>query len=319
MMRRLERIGWLMCSLLLALPLATCAPSPLQHVPIVVSSATTPEQLLLGKMTILALRAAGYNVLDRTAQGDSWVVRAALESGAVDLCWDYTGDVWFSHLHHDARITAPEALFALVRAEDALRQLSWLAMAPSQRTMALFVHKELTKADEIAKISDLAIYTQRVNRNVRLCIPEALYDETRGIRGLEQVYDLHFNRDRIRFGTVQDGYRALGQGECDCALGFASDPEIDTETMIPLSDDRGFFPVSNLAVVVRTEIADQLPTLEPALIALSQLLTSETMSALQRQITVEGQKPEAVARRFLSQHGMLKHGWTAPTATPETP
>jgi osmoprotectant transport system substrate-binding protein len=309
---------WLSLGLLAALVLPGCRPNPLQRVPITVASAVSPEQLVLGKMTVLALSAAGYRVNDKTGMGEPWLVRAALETGTVDLCWDYTGDAWLVYLQHDLRIADPGAVYATVRAEDARNQLSWLAMSPYTHTLALAMRADLAGKHQIAQLSDLAGYIKQVNPDTSLCVPEKLYESVQGIRGLERLYGMRFNRERAHFMSSQDGYRALADGTCDCVLGFSSDPEARGAQVRMLADDRGFFQASNLAPVLRTPILEELPSLEPTLAEISRLLTPEVINDFQRQVTENGRKPEVVARGFLMRHGMLKRGWGAPTPTMTT-
>ncbi len=315
---RLPRQLWASVCLLAILVLIGCRPNPLGRVSITVASANTPEQLILGKMTVNALTAAGYKVNDRTGLGDPWVVRGALEAGTVDLAWDYTGDTWLGYLQHDLRIADPAVVYATVRAEDARHQLSWLAMAPYQHTMVLVMRADLADKFEITRLSDLADYTQRVNREASLCVSESLYDSMQGIRGLERLYGLQFNGERVRFVSPQEGYQAVAGGQCDYALGYSGDPEINDKKIRVLADDRGFFQASNLAPVLRTPILEELPSLEPTMAQISRLLTPEAMSDLVHQVTMDGRKPETVARNFLAQYGLLRRGWSAPTPTMTT-
>src|SRR5262245_7184219 len=55
-----------------------------------VGSKEFTEQLLLGKMLVLLLKDAGYTVEDKTGIGGSPAVRAALESGDIDVYPEYT-------------------------------------------------------------------------------------------------------------------------------------------------------------------------------------------------------------------------------------
>jgi osmoprotectant transport system substrate-binding protein len=274
-------------------------------VPVVVASGDSSEQLVLGKMTVQTLKTAGYTAIDKTGLGSPQVVRAALDAGNVDLCWEYTGDTWMVHLGHDFPIADPQEVYEKVRGEDALNQISWLAMAPCQHVLALLMREKDALDLEISTVSDLARYMAGRDPNLRLCIPPEFYSRGLGIQGLESVYRLRFVEGGVRQVPMQEGYQALQRGDCDCALGLSADKEIQALGLTVLKDDRGFFQASNLAVAVRTPILQQLPNLERTLARISALLTQEAMAELQREV-IAGDKPETVARRFLAKNGVIR-------------
>ncbi len=306
---------------LLIVSVGACAPASEGRGLITVASTEAPQQVMLGKMLVLVLREAGLEVDDRTALGDQWVLRAALEAGSVDVAWQYTGETWVEYLGHDLPISNPEDAFHQVRDADALRQITWLAMAPYERPLTLLMLGERAGELELSSMSDLASYMRRVNPDMRLCTPEDVYRSPQGVRGLERVYRFDFRLHNVRLVPFERGYDALVAGECDCALGRLADAEVRIPgkgQIAALADDRGFFQASNLAPVVRTETLQQYPDLEPKLNELSRVLTRQAMVELDRQMANKRANPEAVARRFLKRRGILK-GWDPfpiPTPTP---
>ena len=284
---------------LLGLVCLACLPDRPGGIPVVVGSADSPEQMVLGKITVLALRAAKYNVVDKTGLGSSQVVRAALGAGSIDVCWEYTGNTWLVYLGHDFPVADPLGVYRKVRDEDALNQISWLAPAPCQHVLTLVMREGDAQSFDIAELSDLARHMARQDPFLRLCTPQEYYEKSSGIRGLERVYGLRFVTEGVHLLPIQEGYEALQRGECDCALGFSGDSEIVAKGLRVLRDDRGFFQASNPAPAVRTPILRQLPSLERTLGEISASLTQEAMAELQRQMA-KGDKPQVIARRFLA-------------------
>ena len=299
------RPWWWLLGLGLALWLAACQGNPRQRLPIVVASADSPEQQVLGQMTIQLLRAAGYTVVDKTNLGQPWMVRAALLAGQVDVWWEYTGETWLVHLHHDRPLGSADETFSRVRQEDAYNQITWVAQAPCQHTFGLVMLRSRAQEIGLATLSELSQYINRRNKDVRLCTPPEQYAATSGIRGLEQVYAMRFNPDLVRFLPLEEGYRALVAGQCDCALGLSTDVEVIKPTYLWLRDDRGFFQASNLAVAVRTPVLREFPALENPLNRLAAALTQEDLGEIRRQLS-GGAKAEAVAKRFLHKSGLLR-------------
>jgi osmoprotectant transport system substrate-binding protein len=291
--------GLLAVAVALVGTLAGCAPSGQAETAIVVAGADSPEQVLLSTLTVQALKAQGYRVVDKTALGSPWVVRSALEAGSVDVCWEYTGDTWMVHLAHDRPIADPAQVYEQVRAEDAAHGITWLAPAPCLRTTGLVMARGTARSLEIASISDLARYVAYVDPFTTLCTPEGLYGIAGGVRGIERVYGVRFRSDAVIYGTIEEGYARVADGECDCAMGYSLDTGLITHDLVALTDDRGFFQASHLAVAVRTPVLEALPELEADLERLSTALTRDAMTEMLRAVTVEGSKPQVVARRFL--------------------
>jgi len=291
---------------LLVVALAGCRGGARDDTAIVVAGGDSPEQVLLGKITLLVLREEGYGVVDKTALGSPWVVRRALEAGNVDLSWEYTGDTWLVHQGHDRPVADPTEAYQLVAEEDATRGISWLAPAPCRHTMGMVMRREDAAALGIGSIGDLARHVAQVDPFTPLCTPEELYGPAGGVRGIERVYGVRFNPDYVRHGSIEEGYARVAEGECLCALGYSLDAGLITHDLVVLTDDRAFFQASNLAVGVRTPVLEAHPGLEETLTELAGRLTRDAMASMLRAVVVDEEKPEGVARRFLVAEGLLK-------------
>src|SRR3712207_7960913 len=57
------------------------------------------EQLILGQITLQTLEAAGATVNDQIGLAGTVAARKALESGEIDMYWEYTGTGWRSEEH----------------------------------------------------------------------------------------------------------------------------------------------------------------------------------------------------------------------------
>jgi osmoprotectant transport system substrate-binding protein len=288
-----------------ALWAGACRPNARQRIPITVASARTPEQMVLGKMTVLALKAEGYRVSDKTGLGIPSEVRMALTGGSIDICWEYTGDAWKLYLGHDVPIKDPHELYEKVQSEDTYKQITWLAMAPAQRTVTMAMREETARKAQIVTLSDLVQYAKQVNPHLTVCTSTELRDRVDGLRGFESYYRLRFAEDSVRVMPAAQGYAALARGECDCALVLSTDGEIAAQGLRLLQDDQQFFQGSNLAPVVRTALLQEYPDVERVLTRLSHLLTQAAMTELNHQVMLDGAQPEKVARRFLTKNRIL--------------
>ena len=296
-------IGGVGLWLLLAVSACGFTPTAGSLGPVTVGSGSSAEQMILGKLTVLALRYDGYQVEDRTGLGDAVAVREALEARDIDICWEYTGDTWAISLHHDLPIRDAHQVYAQVREEDRLNEITWLSPAPCQRRMGVAMRTDDATAKGIVNITDLALYLRRREPNLSLCVSESYDNKAYGTQGLESIYGLRFVRERVQRMSIENGYRALASGDCDVSLGFSTDYQLRGGELILLKDDKEFFQVSGLAVGVRDPVLREYPRLERSLDRLSTLLTQDALIALNRQVALEGRTPEDVAKRFLREHG----------------
>lgn len=291
----------LVCLLLLFILLpAACRENPRRVVPLVVASADSVEQQILGALTLLYLEDLGYRVEDKTNLGGAWAMRSALKAGRVDLCWEYTGTTWQEYLVHDRPIPDAEELYRRVREEDAQQGIAWLTPTSVRHQLVLAVRREQATALGLRTISDLVRHVNQRESDMMLCTPRELYDTARGIRGLERVYGVQFRKSLVRFGSGQQGFEELKAGRCDCAFGYTTDAALVGD-LYWLEDDRRFVQPSQLAIGVRLEVLAKLPELEGELERLAAALTQEELAAMQRQVLKEGAKPRAVAKRFLGE------------------
>ncbi|MDH7579037.1 MAG: glycine betaine ABC transporter substrate-binding protein [Bacillota bacterium] len=124
---------------------------------ITVGSKEFTEQLLVGAMTVQLLENNGFEVQDKTGLAGTNVVRQALETGEIDLYWEYTGTAWLTHLGHEEPITESEEAFQKVKEEDlAKNNLVWLDYADFDNTYTIMMRQEDAEALGIKTISDLA-------------------------------------------------------------------------------------------------------------------------------------------------------------------
>src|SRR5699024_6282963 len=63
---------------------------------ITVTGKNYTEQLILGKIGVLAASAAGFNVTDLTNVPGSVPARELMTSGDADMTWEYTGTAWLT-------------------------------------------------------------------------------------------------------------------------------------------------------------------------------------------------------------------------------
>ena len=73
-----------------------------------------------------------------------------------------------------------------------------------------------------------------------------------------------------------------------------------------LADDKKFFPIYNPALSLRSDVAKKYPGLEGLFKPIANKLSAETLLALNKEVSVDGQKPRAVAEAWMRSQGFIK-------------
>ncbi len=289
----------------------------LSGVEITVGSKAFTEQEVLGQITIEVLQAAGATVEDRTGLASTSAARQALESGATDAYWEYTGTGWLVILDHDKPVPDPRRQFEAVAAEDLREnQIAWIAPAPANNTYAIAVSgavsdEESEDYDEelagVETLSDLASLVQQSPDRATICIASEFAKRADGLPGLEEAYGFEFGPDAV--STLDDEdliYPAVDSGSV-CTFGevFRTDGRVEELDLQLLEDDEEFFASYNPSLTVRQELLDQYPELEELFTPIAESLDDSTLRRLNTQVDVDGVPVEEVARTFLEDEGFV--------------
>jgi osmoprotectant transport system substrate-binding protein len=279
----------------LAMLAAACGDDDGLDEPITVGSKEFTEQLLLGEMSIQVLESHGYETDDKTEIGGTAIVRQALTEGEIDVYWEYTGTAWFTHFG-ESEVIDPAEMETQVRDTDAGNGITWLEPAAFNNTYTLMVQK----ADEGtigSTLSDLAAYVA-ANPDTVVCINEEFAVRPDGLPALTEAYGFEF--DNVQQMTTGLTYAALAEGDCDVAMGFATDGRIARLELMNLEDDQTFFPAYFPAPNIRAEVLEAAPEVADHLNCLAASLSTETMTELNARVDSDGESVEDVAADHLA-------------------
>lgn len=287
---------------LMALAVAMGMAAPVAAQEITVGGKGFTEQLILAEMTTRLLESNGFEVEKADGMGTT-VVRQALESGAVDLYWEYTGTSLVTFNKVEERLS-PEETYQRVKELDGEKGLVWLAPSNANNTYALAIRKDDPVTEGMATLSDLAAaYSE--GRAVLMATTAEFPRRDDGLLGLQETYAFEAGRANIR---PMDGglvFDALSSGNVNVAVVGATDGRIAAMDLQLLGDDKSFFPNYALVPVVRAEVLEANPQIGTLLEDLSGRLNDATMQRLNGMVDVNGQSVEQVAETYLSEEGLL--------------
>ncbi|WP_280241601.1 glycine betaine ABC transporter substrate-binding protein [Nocardia abscessus] len=279
----------------------------LEGVRITVGSKDFTEQNILGYLIEFALSAAGADVRDLTNIQGSNSVRDAQLHGQIDIAYDYTGTGWINYLGNETPVPDEIGQFEAVRDADlAEHGMVWAAMAPMNNTYALVMSARTAQETGVRTLSDYAGLVAADPAAASICVGTEFNVRQDGFPGLTRKYEI--DAGKVRKQIVQDAvvYQATADGK-QCRFGSvaATDGRIPALNLALLRDDRGFFPKYNAALVMRASFAEAHPQVVTVLTPISQRLTNETITELNRQVDVDGREPADVARDWMVAEGFV--------------
>jgi osmoprotectant transport system substrate-binding protein len=118
-----------------------------------------------------------------------------------------------------------------------------------------------------------------------------------GFRGWSQLYGLHFAAPPsvMDLGLI---YRALVDKKVDIVAGNSTDGLIEALHLVPLVDDKHYFPPYDAVPIVRRDALAKFPQLRAALSDLANKISAEEMRHLNSEVDANQRDPAAVVRSF---------------------
>jgi osmoprotectant transport system substrate-binding protein len=275
-----------------------------------VGSESFTEQEVLGNIAIEVLEAADATVIDRTGLGGNEEVRQALESGEIDLYWEYTATGWLVHLSETDSISDPREQYEAVARQDLEENgIKWLDPAPGNDTYAIAASEKTSRDLGVETISDLKRLVEDSPEEATLCLNNDDDFLTRfdGLPGLERAYRFELPEENLIEMSVDAVYDATEEAEiCNFGVVFTTSGFIRELELRLLEDDKEFFAVYNPALTVRQDVYKQYPQLRKIFAPISERLDTETLRKLNYAVDVQGKSPESVARSWLRENGFIE-------------
>ncbi len=101
---------------------------------------------------------------------------------------------------------------------------------------------------------------------------------------------------------------AVKSGLVDVGLLFTSDPSIQVNDLVLLEDDKQLQKADNLIPVVRNDLLAKAPGLADLINPFTAKLSQETLTDLNKQVTVDGKDSKSVAGAWLAANGLTSGG-----------
>ena len=272
-----------------ALVLTGCAADGGDSDTVVVGSQAYYSNEIIAEIYSQALESAGYTVERQFQIGQRDAYLPQLESGAVDVFPEYTGNL-LQFYSPDTTATQSDEVYAELA--GALPEgLSVLAASPATDQDSYNVTAEFAAANGLVTLDDLAGLDGLV-----LGGPPELEERTYGPAGLLETYGVTVGFS----GTGDITVDALLAGEITVANVYSGDPRIAEFGLVTLQDPEGLFLASNVVPLVSSDRAEELAAiLDP----ISAALSPEGLVALNLQSTKDQLSAAVIATQWLADNG----------------
>jgi osmoprotectant transport system substrate-binding protein len=265
---------------------------------VTIGTANFTENQVLGYLYAAALQGAGVKVTVRPNLGTREIVIPALRGGDIDLLPEYQGAL-LNYLDPKATPTeSGDMQNALTLALPAGLQVLPYGMA--EDSDAFVVTRETARKYGLASLADLK------KQNGKLVIGAAPEVKKRqvGAIGLKDVYGVEFKEFKSldSDGPLVKG--ALKKGDVDVANLFTTDTDIKANDWVVLADPAHLIPSQHIVPLIADRKADD--TVRKALARIGNVLTTDQLTELNRQVDKDKKDPEDVANAYVKQHGLVK-------------
>ena len=278
-----------------------------------VGSKDFTEQLILGQIAVKALEATGADVTDQTNLAGTDAARAALESGDIDMYWEYSGTNWINHLGNTDPVFPAKKQYEVAKKQELKKnKIELLARAPFNNTYALAMRseapKEVPALKGVTKLSDIGPLIQNNPDAATICVESEFRSRNDGLPGMEKKYGYKFPDGNIALLDTGAVYQATDKGDkCNFGEVFTTDGRIAALDLTLIDDDKNFFPIYNPAINMKQNKYDENKKgLNDTFGPVAKALDTKTMQKLNAARDVDGEDPENIAEDWLKDQGFIE-------------
>lgn len=260
------------------------------------------EEQLLAQMTKLVLEKHGFTV-DATFTAKDPILGQALESGTIDMYWQYTGTELQGPLGVTGALPGDlDQAYQQAKTKDEARGICWNDEGKFNDTNGLAI-KDADKAKYGSTLSQFSTYLSS-HPNTVLCVASEFLTRADGLPGLESTYG-HFNIPGVKASSQSTYEAAIASGQCEAGEVFTTDSGIGAKNLYVLQDDKKFFPPDNVGLLLKSTVQKAHPEIGAIMAPVIAKLDNATMIDLNKQVEIDNMKVPDVAKAFLTKNGFL--------------
>ena len=267
---------------------------------IVIGSKFFTEQVVLAELLAQHIEArTGIPVERKTNLGGTLLIHKAMLAGDLDLYVEYTGTALTAVLGEAPKGSA-KATFDRVK-EQYEQRFGMDVTEPLgfENTFAMVVRADDAEKLHLKNMSDLATVAPKWHAAVGY----EFLERPDGFKGWSALYGLKF-AETPRVMDLGLLYRALTQHQADIVAGNSTDGLIVTLRLVPLNDDKHYFPPYDAVPIVRHTTLEKYPEIRTALQELGGKISAEEMRQMNAAVDADQRDVKEVVREFRLRKGL---------------
>jgi osmoprotectant transport system substrate-binding protein len=269
-----------------------------------ISGQNFTEAEIVADMYAAVLQKAGYTPDVHLV--DTRDVYMKIFPSKVDIVPEYTGSIveFLNGSYNGANakpITVSDPQKTIDKAKPLLDKAHITLLNPSAATdtNAFFVTKKYSDDNGVKTLSDLK------GKSVVLAAAPDCQGRLDCEGGLSSAYGIHITKILPLGYASPQTYKSVIDGESQLGETSTTDGTLESQGLVLLPDDQQIQPAQNLVPMVSSSFLQQHPDVAAPLNALMAKLTTDDLTKLNAEVSVDRQKPEDVAQQWLSDAGLV--------------
>lgn len=283
-----------------------------QTTPVRVGSKIDTEGKLLGNMIVLALEAGGIKTVNKSALGNTKVMRGALTAGEIDIYPEYTGNgaFIFADETNPAWKNAKTGYERVKALDFEKNKIVWLTPSPANNTWAIAVRKDVAAANQLKTLDDLGKWVSGGGQ-FKLAASAEFVERSDALPAFQAAYGFKLQPAQLLTlagGDTAATIRAAAEktSGVNGAMAYGTDGPLAALGLVIMDDPKGVQPIYAPAALVRNEVLVKNPKITTILAPVFAALDGPTLQGLNAKIQIEGQDAKKVAGDFLKSKGLIK-------------
>ncbi|HEY3528658.1 MAG TPA: ABC transporter substrate-binding protein [Nocardioides sp.] len=269
-----------------------------------ISGQNFTEAEIVADMYAAVLQKAGYSPDVHLV--DTRDVYMKLVPDKIDVVPEYTGAIveFLNGTYNGSNakpITVSDPQKTIDKAKPLLdkKGITLLNPSPATDANAFFVTKAYSQQNNVTTLSDLK------GKSVTLAAAPDCKGRLDCEGGLSSAYGIKITKILPLGYASQQTYDSVIHGESQLGETSTTDGTLDSQGLVLLPDDKHIQPAQNLVPMVSTSFLQAHPDVAEPLNQLMAKLTTDDLTKLNAEVSVDRQKPEDVAQQWLSQAGLI--------------
>ena len=278
-------------------PLGSSAPSgSAGGTSIVVGSANFTESQVLAEVYAGALKAKGLDASTKLNIGSREVYIKALQDSSIQVVPEYTGNLLLNFNKNATATTQQEVADALPKVLPADLKVGKVSAAADQDVYV--VTKEFSQKNSLTSLADL----KKFSSTMVLGGPSELATRAYGPDGLKGIYGATLKQFKP-YDSPAVKTKDLLDGKIQLAEYFTTESAIADNGFVQLADPQAMILPQNVLPLMRADVAGNAQV-TAALDPVQAALTTEELTALNKQVDVDRKDPDQVAGEWLKSKGL---------------